>query len=151
MSAINFFTKSGRRKTVRAWRPEGTEHQHQVALFQWAAMNEKKYPELALMFAVPNAARRSPRQGAWMKAEGLMAGVPDICLPVSRGKYHGLYIEMKKPNITKTGKVSMAKKTTSNQDGWHEKLREHGNRVEVCYGADAAINVIEKYLAGVEW
>ena len=30
-----------------------------------------------------------------MKAEGLKSGVCDLCLPCARGKYHGLYIEMK--------------------------------------------------------
>ena len=45
------------------------EHDHQVALFQWADCQKYRYPELATMFAVPNSARRSPRQGAWMKAE----------------------------------------------------------------------------------
>ena len=38
---------------------------------------------------------RDIRTAANLKKEGVKRGVPDICLPVSRGKYHGLYIEMK--------------------------------------------------------
>ena len=98
------------------------EHHDQVALFRWAAWNLARYPELEWMYAVPNAAKRSPRQGAYMKAEGLKAGVPDICLPVARGGYNGLYIEMK----------IKGNKPTEKQLEWHVALREQGYRVEVC-------------------
>jgi hypothetical protein len=30
-----------------------------------------------------------------LKAEGVRAGVADLCLPAARRGYHGLYIEMK--------------------------------------------------------
>ena len=117
------------------------EHDNQVAVFKWAALNEKKWPELAVLYAIPNAAKRSPRLGAYMKAEGLRAGVPDIHLPVPRGTYAGLFVEMK------AGKS----KPTPSQNEWHERLRVLGHRVEVCYGWPSAVNVIEKYLAGVKW
>lgn len=29
----------------------------------------------------------------YIKRQGVRAGVPDLCLPVSRGKYHALYIQ----------------------------------------------------------
>jgi len=121
---------------VKKWKPEGTEHENQVALVKWAALNLKTYPELSALYAIPNAARRSPFQGAWMKAEGLRAGFPDIGLPVPRDPYHGLYIEMK------VGK----NKPTPAQCAWHERLRAFGNRVEVCYGWQEAVKVIEEYL-----
>lgn len=117
------------------------EHNHQAALIRWAALHTKKYPELKALYAVPNAAKRTARQGAWMKAEGLRAGVPDIVLPVPRGTYAGLFIEMK------AGK----NKPTPIQMEWHRVLREVGHRVEVCYSWLAAANVIEKYLNGVRW
>jgi len=119
--------------TMLKRRPIQREHSEQTALFRWAAMNQKKYPELWALYAVPNAARRSPRQGAWMKAEGLKAGVPDIILPVPRG--------------TKAGKGTC----TPAQLQWHSFLRELGNRVEVCRGWNATANVIEKYLQGIDW
>ena len=112
------------------------EHQHQVALFNWAATVKKKYPKLAMMYAVPNAGKRTPRQGAYMKAEGLRSGVPDICLPVAMHGFHGLYIELKVEG----------RKPSESQKGWIEALREEGYRVEVCNEWPAAKALIERYL-----
>ena len=115
------------------------EHQHQVALFQWAATQVKKYPGLAKMFAIPNAGKRTARQGAYMKAEGLRSGVPDICLPVAMHGYHGLYIELKVEG----------RKPSENQKGWIKALREEGYCVEVCNEWPAAQVVIMNYLKEV--
>lgn len=82
------------RKMVRDVIPVPTESEEQQTLFRWAAMQCGKYPELALMFHVPNEGKRSKVVGGRMKAEGLKSGVPDIFLPVPRGEYHGLFIEI---------------------------------------------------------
>ena len=71
---------------------------------------------------------------------GVRAGVPDVCLPVPRGKYHGLYIEMKRAD---------GGRLRPDQEGWLEALREQGYRAEVCHGFDAARLVITEYLKGV--
>ena len=113
-----------------------SEHTEQVAIFQWAALHRKKYPALDLLYAVPNAAKRTPRLGAWMKAEGLKTGVPDIVLPVARGGFHSLYIELK------IGR----NKPTPNQLLFMRNLTEHGNLCQVCYGEIAATNAIQSYL-----
>lgn len=73
-----------------------TESEEQQTLFRWAAMQCGKYPELALMFHIPNEGKRSWMTGGRMKAEGLKSGVPDIFLPVPRGEFHGLFVEMKR-------------------------------------------------------
>jgi hypothetical protein len=73
------------------------EHDQQAALFRWRDISLRTYPELKWMYAIPNSARRSPRQGAWMKAEGMRAGIWDIHLPYPVQKNHGLWIEMKSP------------------------------------------------------
>ena len=75
----------------------GSEHAHQVALFAWAALNRIKYPELAYMHAIPNGGLRDRITAAKLKAEGVKSGVSDVFLPVKRGAWSGLYIEMKKP------------------------------------------------------
>ena len=113
-----------------------SEAQEQIFLFQWACLARCKYPELELMHHIPNGGKRNAREAASLKRQGVKAGVPDICLPVPKGKYHGLYIELK------VGK----NKTSSAQNNWISKLKEQNYCVEVCYGWRAAQEVIEKYL-----
>ena len=72
-----------------------------------------------------------------MKAEGVSAGVPDICIPVPNKKYHGLYIEMKRQ---KGGRVS------EKQKEWIDRLNSLGYLVVVCRGFDEAREVIEEYI-----
>jgi hypothetical protein len=110
------------------------EHHEQVALFKWLAL---QYPDqYASTYAVPNAARRSPRQGAYMKAEGLKAGVPDICMAYPSNGWHGLYIELK----TTKGKP------TKSQSEWISRLEANGYAAEICYGLDHAMRTIKDYL-----
>jgi len=112
------------------------EHAEQCLLFAWAEIAAIRNPSIGLLFAIPNYARVSPRWGAWMKAEGKRAGVPDICLPVPRGIYAALYIELKvKPN-----------RVSPEQAVWHERLGAAGNRVEVCWTWIEAREAIEAYL-----
>lgn len=114
------------------------EHWIQSGFFQWAAIRSGIVPELDLLFAIPNAARRTARQGAWMKQEGMRAGVPDVCLPVSRGPYVGLWLEFK----TGKGKLSEA------QEEWHWKLRRQGHAVVVPRSLEEAMDAVERYLEG---
>jgi len=114
----------------------GTEHGHQMALFQWARQSEDDYPELKWMYAIPNGGLRTPAQAAALKAEGVKAGVSDICLPVSRHSYHGLYIEMKKPG----GKESAP------QIEFGEFLRSQGYLYQCCDHWELARDVIINYM-----
>ena len=113
-----------------------TEAQEQRALFQWAGLAEQQYPELKLLHHIPNGGKRDARTAANLKKEGVKAGVPDMCLPVSRGQYHGLYIELK----TQKGKVQ------KNQKEWLSALNKEGYATKVCYGWLEAKESIEKYL-----
>nr|WP_110461497.1 VRR-NUC domain-containing protein [Ruminiclostridium sufflavum] len=93
-------------------------------------------PELELMYHIPNGGKRNITTAKRLKAEGVKAGVPDICLPVPRGVYHGLYIELKAGrNIT-----------TEKQDEWLEALDSNGYFTAVCYGWEKASKVITNYL-----
>ncbi len=76
--------------------PMATEHQEQTALFDWAEVTVAMYPQLRLMYAVPNGGDRNPVVAAKLKAEGVKPGVPDLVLPVARGPYFGFYGEMKR-------------------------------------------------------
>lgn len=114
-----------------------TEGVEQASLFNWAAMRQGKYPELELMFHIPNEGKRNKSTGGRMVKEGLKAGVPDIFLPVPRGENHGLFIEMKR---RKYGKL------TAQQAEWIEKLSGAGYACAVCNGWQAAAETIESYL-----
>ena len=117
------------------------EGQEQAALMSWAQMQSWRWPELALLFHIPNGGGRSKAEAGRFKAEGVKAGVPDLFLPVPHGGYHGLFIELKRQA---GGRVS------TEQKEWIEKLREQGYRVEVCKGWEAAAEVIKEYL-GLEF
>ena len=113
-----------------------TEAQEQKFLFQWAGLARQKFPELELLFHVPNGGRREEREAASLKKQGVKAGVPDLVLPVARGEYFGLYIELK------VGK----NKPKEHQLKWIDQLKEQGYFVMVCYGWLEAREVITNYL-----
>ena len=114
------------------------EHQEQVVFMQWCQLQAKKYPELDLMFAIPNGGQRFATTAAKLKKEGVKAGIPDLHLPVARGGYHSLFIEMKvKPNHA-----------TPKQKAMMQRLTQAGNLCVVCYGAKEAIEATLNYLQG---
>jgi len=117
-----------------------TEDAEQARIFEWAFWAKGTMPELDMLYAVPNGGYRSKATAGRMKATGTKAGVPDMCLPVPRGRYHGLYIELKRQ---KGGTVSPAQKM------WILKLSEQGYLAKVCHGADEAIDLIKAYLDDV--
>ena len=115
-----------------------TEDEEQIWLFSWAALNLARWPELELMHHIPNGGKRSKTEAARFKAMGVKRGVSDIFLPVARGGFHGLYIELK----AKDGKVESAQKD------WIEFVRKQGYYGAVCYGGDVAAELIQKYMKG---
>lgn len=128
----------------------GTEDAHQMALFAWAALNVKKYPQLRWLHSVPNGGLRSPRTGAKMKATGARKGVWDVFLPVPVHEMlpgmggvdyvpyrSGLYIEMKKP-----GKGRL----TDEQKEFRKHLDFYKYETAVCLTWDEAREHLETYL-----
>ena len=113
------------------------EHDEQAALIQWAEIASRSNHALALLFAIPNGGERHKAVAAKLKAEGVKPGVPDLCLPVPSGDYHGLFIEMKRIR---------GSSTTLWQLEWIDALRQQGYRVEVCKGWEAAKDVLLEYL-----
>lgn len=115
----------------------GSESGEQVALFCWAALHVELYPELRLLFAIPNGGLRNKITAARMKAEGVKSGVPDTFLPVNRGKWHGLFIELKRH-----GKHHIS----AEQAQWMIDLRAQGFAACVCVGWEAARDMLVSYL-----
>jgi len=108
-----------------------TERDEQIQLIKYLRWN--KIPH----YAVPNGGSRNPAEAKNLKAEGVSAGVPDVCIPVPNKEYHGLYIEMKRQ---KGGKVS------EKQKEWIEKLNKLGYLAVVCRGYEEAKEVVERYM-----
>lgn len=113
---------------------DNEEHRLQSACVKWFRL---KYPALKnIMFAIPNAARRSPITGAYMKNEGMLAGVADLILLKSNAHYGALCIEMKIPGGSQS----------PNQKRWQKECEAIGNKYVICRSLDEFINEVTNYL-----
>lgn len=95
--------------------PEAAEH---AALFEWIYAHEGRYPALGLAFHAANEGKRAPWRAA---REGIRAGVPDVLLPVPRGDWTGLAVELKAGR----GRLTPA------QSDWLDRLAAEGWRTHV--------------------
>lgn len=112
----------------------------QGLLFEWTQYQIARFPELALLFHIPNeAGTRTFKETVRLKELGVKAGVPDLFLPVARWGWHGLFIEMKRQ---RNGHVSEVQKE------WISALVEQGYLVRVCHGFDEAKKTLLLYLTG---
>lgn len=118
--------------------PVPSEHVEQVNLFEWARLAQAAHPALRLLYAIPNGGMRNKAVAGKLRAEGVKPGVLDLCLPVPRGVFHGLYIEMKRQE---GGRVS------KDQARWIADLRAEGYSAVVCHGWMQAREVLLAYLA----
>lgn len=109
----------------------------QQQIMEWTDFRRGKHPELELLFHIPNGGMRNKAVAGQLKAEGVKAGVPDLFLPVPRGGYHGLFIELK------VGK----NKTTAHQDWWLGHLTTQGYFACVSYGFTQTTQLLERYLS----
>ena len=110
----------------------------QELVMRWAEGQAGNWPELALLHHIPNGGKRGKSEAAKLKRMGVKRGVPDLCLPVPRGAFIGLYVEMKKLS---GGRLSPEQRT------WLNKLAAQGHMVTVAQGHEQAITVIRDYLA----
>lgn len=108
-----------------------TEHQEQVKFVSWMRKNGIRH------YAIPNGSHKSMHEALKFKAEGLVSGVPDICVPIASGSYHGCYIELKR---IKGGKLS------DTQIEWIDYLRRAGYYADWAAGFEEAKKIILKYL-----
>jgi len=128
-----------------------SEAAHQSALFAWVALNLSNWPDLWGLHHIPNGGARgdSPKsrmiQGAKLKAQGTKPGVADLFLPVARGSWHGLYIEMKEPG--KRPKKSTSKGGLSDEQiEFRDFVLNRGYGYAVCYTWVEAKDVLINYL-----
>lgn len=120
-------------KNIRK-KPKGEEHQIQASCIRWFSL---QYPQLKnILFAIPNAARRSARNGAYMKEEGMLAGVSDLILLKSNRFYSALCIEMERPGEYQK----------PIQKEWQKAVESVGNKYVVCRSLEEFIKVVNDYL-----
>lgn len=112
--------------------PQMNESKLQQTCVKWFRL---QYPSQVL-YSVPNGGHRSKISAAMMNAEGQMPGVPDLFLMAARGKYHGLYLEMK----WKSKGLSAA------QISFHVKAEKEGYKCVVCRTFDEFRDEVETYL-----
>jgi hypothetical protein len=146
-------TESGHQRAVFCWAAVAANHGFDVAnAFAFdgvelkTAIEErgsKPVPELEWLHHIPNGGSRGDSaqsrkiRGAQLKAEGVKTGVSDLMLPVKRGEWSGLYIEMKKPG----GKPSR------DQVEFGNFVKSQGYGFVVCDNWEAAVKVLEEYLS----
>ena len=108
-----------------------TELHEQQALLHWLRLKKIPYA------AIPNGGKRTRWQAAQAKAEGMVAGAPDLAVILPHGVT--LWIEMKR---RKGGRLSPA------QEAFGEMLRSNGHRYRVCRGWEEAKEWIEEVMGG---
>lgn len=96
------------------------EHNTQVACVTWFRAQFPKMRRILLSF--PNAGKRTAQNANFLRAEGMMAGAPDLILLKSSRGFSSLAIEMK----TRVGKQSEAQKE------WQQEFEENGGKYVVC-------------------
>lgn len=109
-----------------------TEDQEQEALCSWMTLKKIRF------FAIPNGGSRHLAEAVKLKRCGVKRGVPDICIPIPSGSFHGLYIELKRVSGGKASEYQVE---------WLEFLRSQGYYADIAYGFDEARNIITAYLA----
>ncbi len=136
MLAMTTSRRTWRLTSPKAHEVSPLESAQQIAVMQWAALASGQWPQLRLLQASANGGKRDAKTASHLKRQGVKPGYPDLALHVARDGYFGLFIELKRwPN-----------KPTDLQAEWHEALRAEGHRVEVCYSATAAIEVLRAYM-----
>jgi hypothetical protein len=117
---------------------EPTEAQEQSALLHRIELVKKTYPDLQLIYAVPNGGARDVIGAVNLKDQGVKKGVPDLVLPVARGGYHGWYGELKRKT---QGQLS------DEQRDWLRCLCAQGYWATWHRGADEMWNDLMWYLS----
>lgn len=114
------------------------ETHEQQTLITWVDAFHPR--ESKLLFAIPNGGSRHPAEAVRLRAEGVRPGVLDLFYMEARGKYHGLFIEMKRDSR----KLSVI---SGGQKGFIERAKAGGYAVVVAWGSQQAREGLEWYWA----
>ena len=91
---------------------------------------------------IPNERKASLAVLSSLARQGLKKGFPDNFIAVARGKWHGLFIELKR--VKKCLSVR-----SKEQREWIKQLNAAGYKALFCYGAEEAKKAVREYLKEV--
>ena len=110
------------------------EHTEQVKLVQRV---RAFYPDV-IIAAIPNGGDRTASERVRLHQEGVLAGMPDLCVLEAAGGFYGPFVEMK----TATGQQSKEQKVLQLQ------LNANGYLCTVARSATEGFEIIKEYLNG---
>lgn len=114
-------------------KPVNRESKLQQACVKWF---KYQYPR-SLIYAIPNGGKRGKTEAGILIGEGVLPGIPDLCVPVPKGDFHGLYIEMKDAD---NGRLS------DKQQSVIETLQRLGYKVVVVRSLEQFMNTVNEYM-----
>ena len=91
---------------------------------------------------IPNERKASIAVLSSLARQGLKKGFPDNFIAVARGKWHGLFIELKR------AKKCLSQRSAE-QRAWIRCLNAAGYKALFCYGAEEAKKAVSEYLKEV--
>lgn len=106
----------------------------QKACVRWFRIQYCQYAKL--LFAVPNGGLRNAIEAAIMQDEGVVPGVSDLILLISRNGYTSLCIEMKRADG----------KQTKFQKEWQLLVEKNGSKYVICRCFDDFFKTVNEYL-----
>lgn len=105
----------------------------QKACVTWFRLQYQQFEKL--LVAIPNGGARNRVTAAILKAEGVVAGAPDLVLFMGNKHHHTLMIEMKTPK----GRQS------ESQKAFQALAESAGNKYVVCRSEDDFRKEVEVY------
>ena len=133
MQFLRMFDPQMAKKEETRRKRTSPEHNLQVRCVVYFRL---QYPN-EMIFAIPNGGQRNVIVAKRLKDEGVVKGIPDLCIPYPSRGFHGLYIEMK---AGKRGKVSPEQAQVMN------KLNSLGYYCAVCRTFDEFKEEVDRYM-----
>jgi hypothetical protein len=132
------------------------EDRAQQQVIDWAAFVRVASGRMLVRYivAIPNGAhlagdaKNRAMQMARLQRLGLHKGASDLLIAYPVGRYHGLFIEMKRPRDHFRDNASAERAVSDDQRIFLTSMADVGYFTAVCYGFDEAKTVTERYLRG---
>lgn len=108
-----------------------------------------RYPNVLFHSDYGSGLRLTPGQAVKQKRlQGGRRAYPDLFIAHPMGKYHGMYLELKRPDVKiykKNGDL-VANEHIREQAALLDELRKRGYKAEFACGFDEAKKIIDEYL-----